>query len=80
MTKPISASKRGLKPHFKVRIVLPGALLHLASWDVPRITRGMLSSGIDNVSADWIDDPDYGDTRGYIDWPRVDAITWRRSK
>ena len=35
MTKAVSAVERGLKPHYKVRIVLPGAILHLASKDEP---------------------------------------------
>jgi hypothetical protein len=33
-----------------------------------------------HVEADWIDDPDYGDTIGRIDWESVLAVTWRWSQ
>jgi hypothetical protein len=74
MTKPIKAAENGLKPHYKVRVVLPGALLHLASWTEPvcKVTSS-------HVEADWIDDADYGDTIGRIDWGSVLAVTWRWS-
>jgi hypothetical protein len=80
MTKPVSATKTGLKPHYKVRIVLLGVVLHLASTTQPRITRELAYGSIVNVQADWIDDPRYGDTFGHIDWPAVKAITWRWSE
>lgn len=70
MTKPVSAAERGLKPHYKVRVVLPGAILHLASWDEPHHLG-------EDWHADWISDPAYGDTIGDIDWSKVIAITWR---
>jgi hypothetical protein len=72
MSAPKQATNRGLQPHFKVRVVVPGALLHLASWSEPTI-------GADHVvTADWIrDDPEYGDTIGFIEWDHVVAVTWR---
>jgi hypothetical protein len=39
MTKPIS--ERGLKPHYRVRVVLPNALLHLASWTEAKIDQDL---------------------------------------
>lgn len=78
MTKAIKAIAVGIKPHFKIRVVIPGALLHLASWGEPEIR---YSHGqIDDVFADWISDPEYGDTIGRINWHSVAAITWRWSQ
>lgn len=31
------------------------------------------------VIAEWIDDPDLGDSIGWIDWDHVAAVTWRYS-
>jgi hypothetical protein len=74
VTKPLSAVEQGLKPHFKVRVVLPGAILHLASWTEPAWDEGTWE-----WSGSWISDESYGDTLGSIDWRKVIAITWRRS-
>jgi hypothetical protein len=79
MTKRIIASELGLDPHYKVRVVLPGVCLHLASKDEPKIRRHYDGGG-GHWDADWIDDPRYGDTVGFIDWASVVAITWRRSE
>ena len=40
MTKPIR-SEQGLKPHYRVRVVLPNALLHLASWTEAKIDQDL---------------------------------------
>lgn len=72
MAKQIITSEPGLEPHYKVRIVLPGAILHLASKDEPRNTPN-------GWCADWIDDHRYGDTVGFINWTQLTAITWRWS-
>ena len=53
-SRRVRAADEGLKPHYKVRIVLPGAILHLASWNVPTVDASR------QVAADWIDDPGYG--------------------
>ena len=73
VTKPIRADEHGLRPHFKVRVVLPNALLHLASWTEPVLR------DVGEVAADWISDPEYGDTIGFIQWDKVVAVTWRRA-
>jgi hypothetical protein len=73
MTAPLQATDRGLSPHYKVRVVLPGAILHLASWTEPTLApevRGPLV-------ADWINDRAYGDTIGFVDWSQLVAVTWR---
>lgn len=77
MPRAMKASELGLEPHWKVRVVLPGALIHLASFNEPQPvwSAGQLTA----VDADWIAAPDYGDTIGYIDWTAVAAITWRWS-
>jgi hypothetical protein len=80
MAKPIKASEVGLESHYKVRIVMHGAILHAASWSKPKV---ILDSDehVRIVRADWVDnDPAYGDTIGYIDWPEVRAVTWRYSE
>jgi uncharacterized membrane protein len=78
MTKPISASERGLDPYFKVRVVLPGVLLHLASRSEP-VVHFDYEDCIRDVEADWIRDSEYGDTLGHIAWREVTALTWRWS-
>ena len=75
MTKPIT---NNATPYYKVRVVLPGAILHLASRDEPHLVRATVSTE-GKWSADWLSDPDKGDTIGFIDWPSVVAITWRWS-
>lgn len=62
--------------HYKVRVVLPGALLHLASETEPRLVQQSGGQLVD-VVADWISDPELGDALGYIDWTAVVGITWR---
>jgi hypothetical protein len=64
------------KEHFKVRVVLPNALLHLASASEPSLNYGA-EDRIDDVTADWLDDPDLGDSLGFIHWPSITGITWR---
>jgi hypothetical protein len=73
MTEPISASEQGLKPHYRVRVVLPNALLHLASWTEPKIDQDLTTRG----GGDWIDDRQYRNTIGLINWEAITAITWR---
>jgi hypothetical protein len=81
MTKPREATARGLKPHYKVRVALPGSVLHLASWSEPRFRPKLNVPYIEaEIQADWILDPDYGDTIGYVDWDQVIAVTWRLAR
>jgi hypothetical protein len=70
MTKPINASEQGLKPHYRVRVVRPNALRHLAWWTEPRIDQDVTS----RVGGDWIHGHQYRDTIGLING---EAITWR---
>lgn len=62
------------EPHFKVRLVFPGAVIHVASWTEPE------RSAFGGWSADWITDWRYGDTIGELDWSLLTAITWRWSE
>jgi hypothetical protein len=78
MPRALKASEQGLEPHWKVRVVLPGAVLHFASQTEPKVGRST-PTGDRWVAADWIDGPDYGDTIGFIDWQSVKAVTWRWS-
>ncbi len=71
MTAAKQATPNGLKPHYKVRVVFPGSIIHLASWTPPSFTP-------EGVEADWIDHHGYGDTMSPIfDWSKVVAVTWR---
>lgn len=79
MTEPLSVTGRGVRPHYKVRVVLPGATLHLASRNVPQRS-WLVGTGEAEVDADWIEDPRCGDTLGYIDWSQVIGLTWRWSE
>jgi hypothetical protein len=70
-----------LATHYKVTIALPGGMLRVASWNLPLVRASDYPTGttkITHVDADWIQDPDYGDTLGWIEWSSVQAITWRR--
>lgn len=62
-----------LDPHWKIRVVLHGGMLHLASSIEPSFEYGYLQ---------WKDVADhrYGDTVGHIDWDAVEAVTWRYSE
>ncbi len=71
------ASDRELEPHWRVRVVLPGALIHLASRSEPKVLSYL--NRVTEVHGDWIEDSDYGDTIGFIDWSAVVGVTWRWS-
>lgn len=79
MTTPLKATKLGLTSHFEVRLVLVGAIVHLASRTEPV---PMLDDAgrLVGVTTDTITDPAYGDTLGYIDWSAVTAVSWRWSE
>jgi hypothetical protein len=61
--------------HYLVRVTISGALLHLASRTMPVVH--VLAGRVTNVEADWLTDPEKGDTVGFIDWSAVVAVTWR---
>jgi len=79
MTKSITATEQGLEPHWKIRVVLPGALLHLASRTEPDVIVDDYVNKIEFVDGDWIADHAYGDTIGYLNWTQAIAVTWRYS-
>lgn len=61
---------------WKVRVVLRGgAVLKLASETEPVLMSSRV--GRRYVEADWIDHHECGETKSYIDWDEVVAITWR---
>ena len=78
MTKRQRASETGLEPHFKVRVVVPGAMLHLASKTRPAWETQ--PDGQRALIAEWIDDPEYGDSIVEIEWSHVVAVTCRWSE
>lgn len=66
------------EPYWKLRVVLSGAILHFGSWDEPELERDT-DGRIVGLRATLIADGRYGDTLGFIDWPSVKAVTWRRA-
>ena len=79
MPKARSASAEGLEPHFKVRIVVDGALLHAASWTEPELVTHAHEYVVDSIEADWINDPNYGDTIGFLNLDAISGTSWRYS-
>lgn len=68
-----------LKPHFKIRVVFRGGgMIHLAAWNEPTPNTKPAGPGT-YWHAEWINDPAYGDTIGFLDWSAVAAVTWRWS-
>ena len=76
MPRRVTATEEGLLPHYKVRVVLPGAILHLASATEPQVK--VVGAQL-RIEAEWIVESDYGDAIGWIDWDKVAAVTWRWS-
>lgn len=70
------AAVEELGPHVRVRVVFPGAIIHLAARQVPRVVTDDHGQVV-GVTADWIIDPRYGDAPVHIDWLTVCAVTWR---
>lgn len=66
-------------PYYRVRVTIGGQVVHLASSSEPKVKLDARDHDVEWVAADWIELPEYGDTIGYIDWPKVSAITWRRT-
>lgn len=78
MTKPKGTADAGIGPHWKVRIILPGAALHFASSTEPRLR--MVGGRLADVAMTLIEGTEHGDTLGFIDWPTATAVTWRPSE
>jgi hypothetical protein len=69
------------EPYWKVRVVFPGVVLHLASKTEPIVEKYIDNDTLEltrRVKADWLTD-DRADTLGYIDWSSIKAVTWRRT-
>jgi hypothetical protein len=80
VTRAIKACQVGLDPHWKVRLVIRGALIHAASRTEPQIESVTVLGTVERVvHGDWIEHPDYGDTIGYVDWRELSAVSWRYS-
>jgi hypothetical protein len=86
MTAPKDATSQGLKPHYKVRVVIGNAVLHFATEREPDMNSGVLkfpSVHTDRIIKDMlrnaglIEDYRYGDSIGYISDSEVAAISWR---
>jgi hypothetical protein len=77
VTKPKTEIESGIGPHWKVRVVFQGALLHLVSRTEPvvRTTGGKVT----DVAMSPIEGTEHGDTLGFVDWSAVVAVTWRRA-
>jgi hypothetical protein len=66
-------------PAWRVRVCLPGSILHLTSLTEPAVH--MHNGRIGDVSMKLVTSgPDSGDTVGFIDWSAVVALTWRSGK
>lgn len=76
----ITSSESGQEPHYRVRVVLPNALLFFASRTEPKVRMSAHPNVIAEVVAEWIEHPDYGDSIGYVQWGQVSAVTWRYSE
>ena len=77
MTKPKSADQCGIGEYYKVRLHLPGGVMHLASSIEPKVH--MRNGRVADVELDLIIDTEHGDTIGFIDWGVVTAVAWRRA-
>jgi hypothetical protein len=64
---------------WRVRVCLPGSIIHLTSLTEPVIH--MRDGRIGDVRMELVTTaPDSGDTIGFIDWSVVIALTWRPMK
>lgn len=59
---------------WKVRVALPGAVLHFVSSTEPKVTHS--DSGV-LAGIDWTPTA-AGDIPGFIEWSAVIAVTWRQ--
>jgi hypothetical protein len=63
---------------WRIRVCPPGSILHLASSTEPVVELDE-HGRIKNVVLTPLAEGDHGDTVGFIDWPAVMAVTWRRA-
>lgn len=75
MRKLKNATEFGLPPHWKVRVYLPGGILHLLSAAEPEV---IIKNGVlIEVEMDLIEGTEHGDSLGFIRWSEAIAIAWR---
>jgi hypothetical protein len=79
MAKNEPAEAETSPPLWRVRVCLPGSIIHLVSLTEPVVH--MHDGRIGGVSMNLVTDtPEAGDAIGFIDWPTVIALTWRTMK
>lgn len=66
-------------PFWRIRLVVDGALLHLASRSEPRISVDPGTGRPSAIEADWITDGTLADRLGYLSLGAVTAISWRQA-
>jgi hypothetical protein len=68
-----------LPTFWRVRVCMPGSILHFTSSTEPVVQ--MRDGRIGDVAMTLMTNvPDGGDTLGFIDWPVVTGLTWRSFK
>ena len=78
MTKPKSEAETGIGPHWKVRVVVGCALLHIISRSQPTVrVNGHGAGAVIGIDMDVIEGTEHGDAIGYIDLSAVTSVTWR---
>ena len=77
MTKPKAASDCGMSEFWKVRITMPGSIIHVASRTEPFVHSA--GGRVSGVTMDLIEGTEHGDSIGFIDWSAVLAVTWRKA-
>jgi hypothetical protein len=64
-----------IAPMWKVRLTMPGSIIHLLSRSRPRVV--IIDGRVHNCEMDLIQDTDEGDTLGFVHWPSVIGVAWR---
>ena len=76
MTKPAYAPE-DIGPFWRVRVCLPGSIIHLASRTEPKVWRHCGDGPLDRVEMDLLEGTEHGDNLGFINWSAVLAVTYR---
>jgi hypothetical protein len=70
------SSHTNSSPFWKIRVCLPGSIIHLVSRTEPIVR--MHDGRVADVDMTLVTDtPDDGDAVGFIDWQAAVAVTWR---
>jgi hypothetical protein len=78
MSKPKTSANSNIPEGFKVRIFLPGAVIHVLTASEPQIIRDE-QDRIISAHLDIIPNTEHGDSIGFIDWSAVIAVSWRQT-